>query len=128
MEKIINISKRMISMILITVLAINFTQAQPGGQQGPPPIPNDSQVKKMVADLTKELSLNATQEKNISSLYFAHFKEAKMLAAKKASREEMQRSKTTFEKNVKSLLTADQQKKFNAFQKKNQQQGGKPRR
>ena len=117
---------------ILLIVALMFTvgniQAQPGGQHGPPPIPNDSQVKEIIVKLTKELSLSDSQEEQISALYYANFKEARALAAKKASRKEMEQLKAIFEKNVKSLLTSDQQKKFVAYQKKNQPQGGKPRR
>jgi len=113
--------------LVILAFAIMFTvslvQAQPPqGQQGPPPIPNDKQVEKMITDISKELSLDATQEKQVSKIFKAHFDEAreKMESAgsAKPDRSEMEKMRADFEKDVKAVLTKDQQKKFNASLKK----------
>lgn len=109
---------------LIVLLSVSFAQAQPQGQkgrqQGPPPLPNDQQIEKMVTDLSKELSLSEEQEKKISDLYFAHFREVgdmrkKQKEARDANREDMRNYRDGFEKEVKSNLTEEQQKEYDTF-------------
>lgn len=108
--------------------------AQPGqGRQGPPPLPDDQQIEEMVADLAKELSLTEAQEAKVSELYFAHFEEAKKLAKnnqekRREDREVKEKLRDDFEKDVKTLLTKEQQDQFDAFQKKNKPQRGKGQR
>ena len=126
--------------IIILVLSVTFIQAQPtGGQQGrdqgPPPVPNDKQIEKMLTDLSKELSLSEEQEKQISDLYFTHFEEmGEMQEANKNSRpdrEVMEKMKDDFESGVKSYLTKDQKKSYNAYLRKQESQRGgqgKPQR
>ncbi len=107
-----------------------FAQQRQGGQQregqGAPPIPNETQIIKMVDDLSAELSLKEDQKVEILALYNDHFNEVKssMNSGKKPSREEMENLKTKFENKVKSLLNDEQQDLFVDFIKKNQKQEG----
>ncbi len=102
------------------VLSLNI-QAQERKQQGPPPLPNDQQIEKMVDELAKTLSLSEDQKTKVSEKYFAHFKEVKAKQEEaRPKKEEMDLLKSDFEKDVKSVLDADQQKKYDEFRKENQ--------
>ena len=134
------------SVNIVLVLAFTFfigtiAQAQPGqggqggqgGQQGPPAMPTAKQITKMVDDVAKELALSTEQKTKVSALYVAHFKEASEIVSSKSARDAqrtaMDKLKTSFEKQVKAELTEAQQKKFVAYQKKNEpKQGGGPQR
>ncbi len=119
-------------IVLITTMLLigGVLQAQQGPpQQGPPQVPNTKQVLKMVDELSQELELTTEVESKISDLYVAHYKamEEKTKAGR-PKREEMEALKTKFEKQVKSLLSKKQQKKFIALQKKNASKRGKQQR
>jgi Spy/CpxP family protein refolding chaperone len=115
-------------LIAIALFTGGFAQAQPsGGQQGPPPVPNAKQIQKTVAKVSKKLSLNEEQEKQVSKLYVAHFDEVKKATSSgRPERSTMEALDAKFEKEVNKVLTPDQQKLFAAYQKKNkpQQMGG----
>lgn len=117
--------------IILAVFALflfaGTLQAQPRGQQGPPKMPNDEQIKEMVQDLSETLSLTDKQEQEVSDKYTEHFAEmkAKMNKNERPDREEMETMKSDFEEDIKSLLTKDQQKKYKSYLKENQP---KPRR
>lgn len=123
---------RILFITLAVMLSVTLTQAQPGGQkggqQGPPPIPNDKQIEKMVTDLSKELSLDEAQQQQVSTLFVAHFNEMKEVQAKykdshEAERKDMDNIKTEFDKELKTVLTKEQQKQFDAYREKNKPQG-----
>ncbi|PKQ62671.1 hypothetical protein BZG01_16980 [Labilibaculum manganireducens] len=106
---------------VMMLLDVNFAQAQQRDQQGPPPIPDASQIKTMVMKLSGTLVLNDVQSKQMYDLFTAHFEE---LSAKIESsnhpRSEMEALKTKFETEVKSILTTEQQKQFEVFMKQNE--------
>lgn len=120
-------------LLVVAVLVSGLTYAQPpggqgGGKQGPPPVPTDTQIEKMVDDMADEVGLSETQETKVLALYKEHFAEvkAKTSGNSRPDRSEMEALKTTFEKEVKALLSSEQKTKYAAYQKKNQQQ--KPQR
>lgn len=119
------------TVILAVFVLFQFAgtlQAQPrGGQQGPPKMPNDEQIKEMVQDLSETLSLTEEQEQQVSDKYTEHFAEmkAKMDGNQRPDRDEMESMKSDFEADIKSLLTKDQQKLYKSYLKENQP---KPRR
>ncbi len=131
MNKTFKKNKGFIIALFAIIFSVSLAQAQPGGQQrgqqGPPPIPNTKQIKKMVTDVSKELSLSDAQEKKVSEIYFAHFEEVKgkMESSNRPDRKEMEKLESNFEKEVKAELTKDQQKQFVAYLKKQQAQRGK---
>lgn len=109
-------------VVLITMLTAYNSQAQQRGQQGPPPLPDDEQIEQMVEDLSKTLSLTNDQEKLVSDKYFAHFDEVKAKVKEgKPKREEMEKLKTEFEADVKSVLTDDQQDLYSSYIKEQKQ-------
>jgi len=114
------------ALILAAFLfSANLALAQPRSQQGPPPIPNDKQIEKMVTELSAELSLTDKQEKEVSALYTAHFDEArKKMKSGRPDRAEMEKLRSTFENDVKALLTDEQKELFKAFIKKQEAQRG----
>lgn len=124
MTRKIEILKNIVAVTVITILTGNFATAQPGGQQGPPPLPSDKQVEKMVENLDNELSLSDEQETQVSKLYFAHFDkvEAKMKSSQRVSREVMESLDKDLEKEVKAGLTKDQQKQYTAYLKEQEKQ------
>lgn len=117
-----------ILIFLIALSAFNVVNAQPqGGQQGPPSVPNAKQIKKMVTEVSKELSLNEEQETQVSKLYVAHFDEVKKATSSgRPEKSTMDALETKFTKDVNKVLTTDQQKLFAAYQKKNQPKRGGP--
>ena len=123
-----NTIKRFNISIALLITAMFFLtsnlSAQQRQEQGPPPIPNKTQIDKMVEDLSTELSLSDDQKTEILSLYTDHFAEVKssMSSGQRPSREEMQSLKKEFEDQVKSQLNEDQQDLFDEFMKKNQKQ------
>ncbi len=123
--------KTMKSILAVTFLllgSICFAQAPGGRQQGPPPIPNDKEITKMVNNLAEEVSLTDTQQASVLKLYQAHFKQVKELTSANARprKEEMDDLKTNLDKEVKALLTKEQKSKFKAYLKKEESQ--RPRR
>ena len=125
-----NTIKRFNISIALLITAMFFltsnlsAQQRQGQEQGPPPIPNKTQIDKMVEDLSTELSLSDDQKTEILSLYTDHFAEVKssMSSGQRPSREEMQSLKKEFEDQVKSQLNEEQQDLFDEFMKKNQKQ------
>lgn len=115
---------RNITATFIFIMTASMAQAQPGSQQGPPPIPSDKQINKMVKELDKELSLSDKQEKQVSGLYFTHFEEIETIQKSKQrpSREKMEKLDTEFETDVKKVLNKDQQELFTAWLKKQEKQ------
>lgn len=116
--------------VLFLALAIAGTVSaqQPRGQQGPPPIPEGKEIVKMVEALDKEIEMTDAQEAKVLKLYQEHFAEVKKLVSKgRPDRSVMESKKKEFEAGVKQLLTKDQQKAFEAYQKKNMSQGPQER-
>jgi len=126
---------------ITTILAIAFmltcslTFAQPGGggqggQQGPPPVPNDTQIEKMVTDLANEVALSTDQKTKVIALYKDHFTQvkAKTSGNSRPKREEMEALDRNLEKLVKAELTEEQTSKYEAWLKeKSKQQPQKQR-
>lgn len=115
--------KTVLILAVLLVSSISYAQAQGGGRQGgpkgPPPIPNATQIKKMVKKLSTELSLTEEQESKISALHTAHFDAVKAKTKNGApKREEMENLRADFEKEVKSLLNTEQKKLYLAYLKK----------
>lgn len=115
-----SIQKKSILVIamLILVLSGNFVQAQQRGPKGPPPIPSDKEIAKMVTDLSKELSLSEKQEAQVSVLYVTHYEEVSdKMESGKPSRNEMEKLKSELEAEVKDNLTDAQVTKYDAYLK-----------
>jgi len=105
--------------ILAFLLVTTSIQAQAGrGHQGPPPIPDKTQIGQMIEELDEALDLSKDQKTQISALYFAHFEEVEALQeAGKSSREVMDELRKHFQANVTVLLNKNQVKKFKLLQK-----------
>lgn len=122
---VLNIS---VILLLIAMAMSSAVSAQPpggggGGQQGPPPIPNSKQIKKMVSKLSSELSLSEQQETKVLALYQDHYEQVEEATSNgRPDRTKMEALKTSFEKNVKSELTEEQQDLYTEYLKKNQPQ------
>lgn len=95
-------------------------QGQQGGQQqGPPAAPTAKEIKTMVSDLSKEILLKKDQETKVLALYTSHFEQIESKTKSgRPDRSEMETLKSNFEKSVKNVLTADQQKLYTAYLKK----------
>ena len=99
-----------------------ISQAQQKRPQGPPPVPNEKQIEKMVDDLADKLALSEEQTKIISKQYIAHFDKVKAEQEKRGGNREAQRKtmdklRKDFEKEVKAILTDEQQKQFDEYEK-----------
>ncbi len=123
-------SAKLVKVLIFTLFIGTVSCAQPpgggqqGGQQGPPPIPDAKQINTMVSSMAKEISLTGKQEASVLKLYTEHFEKVKAMTSgnAKPKREEMDALKKDLEKNVKALLTADQQKAYSAYLKKQNSQ------
>lgn len=122
-----NFAKQIILLLVIT-FAVNLTYAQPGGQQGPPKLPNDKQIDKMVVNLAKELSLTDDQTEKISELFTSHFKELTDLMGdgnnSRPDRKVMEQMKEDFENDVKENLSKSQSSLYDAYLKKQESNRG----
>lgn len=113
---------------LVILLLITFITSSAFAQQGekrgnrpegPPPIPNKEQVIKMVTDLANEINLSESQNEKILALFNAHFKEVKeKIDENERKQKEMETLKESFENDVKSILTENQQKAYDDFLRK----------
>jgi len=115
--------KSFLTVAFIIISTFTYAQrpggGQRGGHQGPPPIPNNQQIEKMVSNLADKISLTDEQETKILKLYQAHFKEvkAKTSGNNRPKREEMVALDAALEKNVKNFLTDDQKVKYETYLK-----------
>lgn len=117
--------RKIIPALMITILSGGIALAQPGeGRQGPPKLPSDKQIEKMVKELDKELDLTEKQCTQVSELYFAHFDkvEAKMESSQRPSRTEMEALDSSLEEEVKAVLNNDQQEQYADYLKKQEKQ------
>lgn len=97
---------------------------QESNHKAPPHSFNEQQIGDMVKNLSTTLQLTNEQTSLISELYTAHFKEMNTIVSdpenfKKVTREQMEKRKTDFENEVKSLLTDDQKKQYETYIVKN---------
>lgn len=128
-----NTTKRLnfgIVLLLTSMILLSsnlFAQQEQRKRQGSP-IPNETQINKMVNDLSVELSLSEAKKSEILALYIDHFSEAKTSmennSGQRKSREEMEIIKTKFEDDVKSLLNSEQQGLYGEFLNNNRPQNG----
>jgi len=127
--------------LAIIFLSGGLAMAQPSGKQGPPPIPGDKQITKMVKELDKELDLSDEQQEQVSELYFAHFEEVESLqkSSQRPDRAVMEKLDKSFEVSVKEVLNEEQQEEYTSWLKKQEKQrssqrpqggqgGGRPQR
>ena len=117
----------LLCIVLIGSAAIAQQKSpQVGGQQGPPPVPTNKEIKEMVSDMSKEVLLNEDQEEEILELFTAHFNEVEeKTKSGRPDRNEMESIKINFEKEVNSVLTKEQQKQYATYQKNNRPKGKK---
>jgi hypothetical protein len=130
MENKMSTNKRFnlsIALLITTLFFLtNNLMAQQRQGQGPPQIPDEGQIVKMVDELSSELSLSDGQKSKILVLYKSHFAEVKALmnGGEKPSRDGMESLKNEFESDVKNLLTEEQQEAFDEFQKNKKEKSG----
>lgn len=115
--------KSILVLSILLVSSVSFSQPS-GGQQGPPPIPNDKQIEKMVNDLADEIALSSDQETKVLDLYKAHFDVVKEKTSgdSRPNREDMEALDKVLEKNVKAELTEEQISKYQTYLKKQEKQ------
>ena len=117
------INNRFLSFTIVMLLITGNLFAQPpqrGGMQGPPPLPDSTQIVQMVDELATTISLSDDQKTQVSDLYFAHFEEARELMEehegdREGHREAMEDLREEFDDQVKDLLSKDQVEKFEKF-------------
>ena len=132
-----NLLKTTLPAILVVILFLSSSliQAQ-HKEKGPRQLPDQEKIEKMVDELSTELSLTKKQEKQVSDIYESHFEEVgktmeKNKEVRETSKKEMKELRTSFENDVKAVLSEDQQKQFDVFMKEKEAQRGqnkKPRR
>ncbi|KAA3656940.1 MAG: hypothetical protein DWQ10_14335 [Calditrichaeota bacterium] len=126
------IKLRTLSFVLSCLLFTGSLFAQPGRDRGRPPMPDSTQIVKMVNELATELSLNKEVKPKINDLFFDHFAEVgDLMKSSKGDRRnhrtKMDALKQKFEKQVKTLLNDEQKTKFDEFMKKQGPRSGKQR-
>ncbi len=121
--KMKTMKKNIATFALMTALVFagSFVKAQ-GFRQGPPPpgMPDSIRVMNMVDRMAYRLNLTDEQKQEITDLYAAHFKEVEakrkeMMNERQQHREEMEKIRQDFQKQVKSQLTQEQQEEFDEF-------------
>lgn len=133
------INYRLLFLTLGILLMAGHVFAQPpqrgGRQQGPPPLPDSTQIVQMVDELATAISLSDELKSEVSDLYFTHFDKVGELQEKykghrEGHREAMDDLKAEFDDQVKDLLTEDQVELFEEYQenRKRQQRGSRPGR
>lgn len=105
------------------VFSITVANAQPNGERGPRPIPDETQIEKKVERMEKELALTKDQKEKISELFTAHFDQMKAEREKVKPQMEQMRAKNEelrkeLETSIIAQLTPEQAKKFEEFNKK----------
>ncbi|MGM9703565.1 MAG: Spy/CpxP family protein refolding chaperone [Prevotella sp.] len=98
--------KKIVLAAAIALFGFGSMSAQRGGKQRMTP---EEQVTRMA----KELNLTSDQQKKITALYTDFQK--KREAAGQDSREQMRAEREKLNKNVRALLTEEQQKKFDSM-------------
>lgn len=122
-----NLKKNLtLAIITIGLMFPMLLIAQPRGQQGPPKPPTKSEIKKMVTELSTELSLSDEQQTKISKMFYSHFEEVEK--SMESGKNKMDSLREDFETEVKTVLTKKQQKQFKEFQKEHQPKQKGPKR
>lgn len=115
-----------IAVFILMVVSVQSCFSQPQRGQGGPPTPDKEQIEDIVNKLTEELKLSDEQVSQITKKYEDHFNEVeKMMEDGRPERSVMEKMKTDFETEVKSVLTKDQKKQFEKLMKQEQR---RPRR
>jgi hypothetical protein len=120
--------KKIELLVLMMVLGITMSVAQNRGGQRMDP---EERAKQTTKELKEALDLNADQEKKV---YELNLKAGKEMADawqeangdREAMREKMGKSRENTNKELKKILTAEQYKKYEAYQeeRRNQRQRG----
>lgn len=117
-------------LIALMVFLSSDLVAQQRQRQGPPPMPDDSQIEQMVEEMSEELSLTENQSTRVEEIFKEHIVDvnASMGNGERLSREEMESKKVEFEEDVKKLLNEDQENQFDEFMRKQSKGNQRPRR
>ncbi len=101
---------------------------------GPPPIPDEGQIAKMIEDLKTKLNLSESQAEKIKTLHMEHFKQMKSLQENQrkqmeAAKAEHDKLRTEFEVRIEKELSKEQFEKFKQIMEENhkRKQPGKDR-
>lgn len=106
-------------MFMLSDISAQDMQRKP---QGPPPIPSEKQIEKMISDLETKLSLSESQKQKMTKIMSDHFKTMKTVQEKykkshDAERKEMETLKGNFDNEIKSVLSKEQSVLFEEFMK-----------
>ncbi len=122
MKKIVILSVVMTSFMWIASYTVS---AQPGYGKGfhdgsCPWMTDSCRIQLMVDDLSKELSLTEQQKQQIEEIHYAHISEMRQLRSKYKNdcvgeREARFQLRDKLDKDVKSVLTKEQQEQFDSF-------------
>lgn len=128
--------KSLVLFLSLCIGSVTFAQGPGGGgpggggmQQGPPSVPTNKQIKKMVAEIAEEVTLTEEQEETVLVKYQEHFAvvKKKISGSSRPEKSEMEALDTAFEKEVKELLTDEQIVKYEAYVKEQaKNRGGRP--
>lgn len=144
MQRLFN--KHILFLLLATILLSTnlFAQDPPppppdGGERpqgegrpdGPPSMPDSTQIVKMVDELSEELALSDEQKAQLVKLHIAHFDTLKEMREKnrddrEGGREAMRASMEAFDGQVKALLTDEQKTKYDEIRKNRRRGPGGP--
>lgn len=108
--------RKIVLIAAIAIMGFGSMSAQRGGGKR-------MSVEEQVTAMTKELNLTADQQKKITALYTDFQK--KRTENTQTSREQMRAERDNLNKQVKAVLTANQQKKFDEMMQK-RRGGGRP--
>ena len=121
-------ARHLVFLIALCISTLSFAQGPggqgggPGGQmqQGPPSVPNNKEIKKMVAEISETVALSDDQEATVLTAYQDHFKvvKSKISGSARPERSEMEALDLAFEKEVKAIMDDEQVVKYEAYLKK----------
>jgi Spy/CpxP family protein refolding chaperone len=115
-----------IAVLILLIVSIQSCFSQPPHGQGAPPPPDKDQVDDLVDMLDKDLNLTDEQVNQITKKYEDHFNEVeKMMEDGRPERTVMEKMKSDFEADVKSVLTDEQKKKYEKLLKRHNQGPGR---
>jgi hypothetical protein len=120
-------------LIIIAVVTTSVASAQDRRPMGPPPIPDEGQIEKMLLDLSEAISLSQSQLEDVSDLYYHHFEEMKTMQKEgkdkgDAGRAAMENLKAELKKKVEAVLSPEQQKAYASWLKQQKPERKKPER
>ncbi len=120
------VTRNILTFIFLLGLYIGVSSAAAAQERhpGPPPIPDEAQITKMIEDLKTKLNLDGNQAEKIKALHMEHFKQIKSMQENhrkqmEADKAEHDKLQAEFEAKIEKELSKEQFEKFKQIMKEN---------